>query len=524
MLELLLSSWLNIKKGLINPEIEERVTSVVKSIFQILSESKKLLTSKGSILTTWFSSLAVWISLNSWNAIESDNFWFSFAPFIVPLIVSPIGQLTNHFRNKNHNRSIRETLPDKNPFFVLQINKETWIVEVSNTSIRTWIECPLNEWDQIDGNMHEKILEHYYRWNKRFELKHEWKVYLFAFWDNEEDWDSDSISLFWVDITESIIHKNAPLENPFPVMITNSSWEILLSNDANNIILNHFWLNKWDTLDKNSALFEYITKTNQEWYYIEEIQIWDFWFLIHARKTPRWEINFYWADITKIKNSAEIFRKFVPSHIVEEILDWEFEPTLEEKKVTILFSDIRNYTSLSEQLSHAAMADFLNYYFNLISPIIKKYSWTIDKFIWDAVMVTFDWEDSAWNAIRTSVEIQQIIDKNRGTIAEILWLEIEDEFNVWIWLHTWSVTMWCIWSNIRLNFTVIWDTVNLAARLETETKNHKGVSILASRKTAEQWVLSLNLIWLNMQSKWITTVKWKKDEVEVIAIKYDLAA
>ncbi len=145
--------------------------------------------------------------------------------------------------------------------------------------------------------------------------------------------------------------------------------------------------------------------------------------------------------------------------------------------ITVLFADIRRFTSISEQLSTDATFDLLNRYLKLVVPIIRKHQGFIDKYVGDAVMALFPGKPS--DAVRAAQEIHAALqDFNAQQQASR-----NHRVTVGIGIHTGEVMLGTVGTADRLDTTVIGDTVNIAARLEELTKTYN-TAILLSGETA----------------------------------------
>jgi adenylate cyclase len=150
--------------------------------------------------------------------------------------------------------------------------------------------------------------------------------------------------------------------------------------------------------------------------------------------------------------------------------------------VTVLFSDIRGFTSISERLAPEQVAKMLREYLTEMTEIVFRHGGTIDKYIGDCVMalynVPFEDPQHAVNAVRTGLEFQE-----RTLAASARW---EKEYGVSIrngvGINTGEAVVGTLGSVQRLEYTAIGDTVNLAARLESITKDY-GASIIISETT-----------------------------------------
>jgi len=148
------------------------------------------------------------------------------------------------------------------------------------------------------------------------------------------------------------------------------------------------------------------------------------------------------------------------------------------KEMTILFSDIRNFTTLSEAMTPDENFDFINHYLENMGPVIRAHNGFIDKYIGDAIMALFDDPDDAVRASLTMVEtLERYNDGRRQQGGEPV--------AIGIGLNTGSLMLGTIGERHRMDGTVISDAVNLASRIESLTKTYK-VGILIAQFTRER--------------------------------------
>lgn len=153
--------------------------------------------------------------------------------------------------------------------------------------------------------------------------------------------------------------------------------------------------------------------------------------------------------------------------------------------VTVLFSDIRGFTSMSEQMSAQEVSEILNEYFTEMEPIITKYNGIINKFIGDAVMAVFGEpiqdKNHPQNAVKCAYAMLEKVKE-----LQIKWAqENKPKIEIGIGVNTGEVFVGNIGSINRMEYTVIGDTVNLASRLESYNKVYK-TKLLISTSTYEE--------------------------------------
>lgn len=148
------------------------------------------------------------------------------------------------------------------------------------------------------------------------------------------------------------------------------------------------------------------------------------------------------------------------------------------KEMTILFSDIRNFTTLSEAMTPDENFDFINRYLENMGPVIRAHNGFIDKYIGDAIMALFDDPDDAVRASLTMFETLERYNEARRQQGG-------DPVAIGIGLNTGSLMLGTIGEQHRMDGTVISDAVNLASRIESLTKTYK-VGILISQFTYER--------------------------------------
>ena len=188
--------------------------------------------------------------------------------------------------------------------------------------------------------------------------------------------------------------------------------------------------------------------------------------------------------IQNMRSALRSFRKYVPADLVVQLMALKKEAVIEGERLelTLFFSDIADFTSLSEQLAPESLLLMLESYFGDVTRILVEHSGTVDKFIGDAIMAFWGAPSPVANpaelACRAALQAQERIEAVNGQWR----LEGRPSFHTRIGLHTGEATVGNVGYADRMNYTAIGDHVNLASRLEGLNKFY-GTRILASATT-----------------------------------------
>ena len=181
----------------------------------------------------------------------------------------------------------------------------------------------------------------------------------------------------------------------------------------------------------------------------------------------------------KIKNAMG---KYLSQDIMQNVVQNIDDIKLGGKKanVTVLFADIRGFTSMSEKMTAEEVSVILNEYFSEIEPIITKYNGVINKFIGDAVMAIFGEPIQDLNHPHNAVKCACEMLKKVNELQEKWLFEGKPKIEIGVGINTGEAFVGNIGSEKRLEYTVIGDMVNLASRIESYNKVYKTNLLISS--------------------------------------------
>ncbi|MCX7025749.1 MAG: adenylate/guanylate cyclase domain-containing protein [Spirochaetes bacterium] len=180
---------------------------------------------------------------------------------------------------------------------------------------------------------------------------------------------------------------------------------------------------------------------------------------------------------TRIRN---IFQKYVPRELIEQFFkNPEGMLVGENRDLAVLFSDIRGFTTISESMRPDDLVNSLNRYFTSMVDIIMAKNGIIDKYIGDAIMAFFGapvrHDDDALNSLLAGLDMITALDDFNATQEKLG----KPLFHIGVGINFGTVTVGNIGCEKKMDYTVIGDTVNLASRLEGQTKEYHQKLILA---------------------------------------------
>ncbi|MCK5717170.1 MAG: response regulator [Thiomargarita sp.] len=212
----------------------------------------------------------------------------------------------------------------------------------------------------------------------------------------------------------------------------------------------------------------------------------------------------------ELERKVKTFHKFVPVQFLKLLGLKEFEEielgACVHKEMTIMFADIRDFTSLSEKLSPQENFQFLNTYLSEMEPIINKYHGFIDKYIGDAIMALFPVQ--ADDAVQAAVSmLKQLVEYNH-----VRKMNGNRAIKIGIGLHTGPVMLGTVGGENRMDSTVVSDAVNLASRIEGLTKFYK-TPLLITADTKSQLIDTYKIRTIDC-----VTVKGKIKRIQIFEV------
>jgi adenylate cyclase len=192
----------------------------------------------------------------------------------------------------------------------------------------------------------------------------------------------------------------------------------------------------------------------------------------------------YFIEARTKRQFAELFGQYVPPELVDEMAKNPEGYSMEGRKeqLTVLFSDVRGFTTISEGLQPDELAELMNEYLGAMTLVVRKHRGTLDKYIGDAIMAFWGAPvrdlAHAKNAVLTALEMQEaLLELNKSLVAKG-WPELK----IGVGVNTGAMTVGDMGSPVRKSYTVMGDAVNLGSRLEGITKQY-GVGVIVGEET-----------------------------------------
>jgi class 3 adenylate cyclase len=182
---------------------------------------------------------------------------------------------------------------------------------------------------------------------------------------------------------------------------------------------------------------------------------------------------------------VRLFQKYIPERVLEELMARTDDMPLleaENRIVSVLFADIRDFTSLAEQMEPAMVVQLLNDFFSFLTDCVRKHNGTVNKFIGDGMLALFgapvSFIGNQENAVSAALSIRMGLSEFNNKYRDVL----GQDLTIGIGINTGEVIVGNIGSEDRVDYTAIGDTVNVASRIEALTKSIPN-AILISEST-----------------------------------------
>ncbi|WP_018411823.1 CHASE2 domain-containing protein [Methyloversatilis thermotolerans] len=192
----------------------------------------------------------------------------------------------------------------------------------------------------------------------------------------------------------------------------------------------------------------------------------------------------YFVEARSKRQFARMFGQYVPPELVEEMSRNPEHYSMDARtaELTVMFSDVRGFTGISEGLEPRELTRLMNEYLGAMTSVIQDQRGTLDKYIGDAIMAFWgapvDDADHAQHGVTAALHMQQRLDELNRSLTARGWPELK----IGIGVNSGTMTVGDMGSPVRKAYTVLGDAVNLASRLEGLTKQY-GVGILVGEDT-----------------------------------------
>jgi adenylate cyclase len=222
-------------------------------------------------------------------------------------------------------------------------------------------------------------------------------------------------------------------------------------------------------------------------------------------------------DISQEKRMKTTMYRYMTPGVAERVMALGDDALMvgERKEVTILFSDIRGYTTLTERMEASEVVSLLNDYFETMVEAVFNYQGTLDKFIGDALMAVFGaplpLKNHAWMSVQAALDMRRRLAEFNAPRRH----SSQPQISIGIGISSGEVVSGNIGSRKRMDYTVIGDGVNVSSRLEGLTKEY-GCDIILSEFT---YTLCHDRVWVRELDK--LRVKGKEKPISIFELVGD---
>lgn len=294
----------------------------------------------------------------------------------------------------------------------------------------------------------------------------------------------DSINVYGTDVTAKKAITKFPDQNPNPVLKTDMQGRLLYANGAGTQIHQQWGIGHGEFLPK-----ELVEAASADSKAPVEVEVGPKTFLFHVVAVPEFGfINIYGTDVSAARDNEQILiklAKYFSPQVYESIFSGDLEVKIQtkRKRLTVFFSDIKGFSEITERLEPEILTELITEYLTTMTNIAVRHGGTVDKYIGDAIMVFFGdpksrgHKQDAIACVEMALEMKSALREVRKT-----WKSkgISQPLDIRIGIHTDTCTVGNFGSQDRLDYTTIGNGVNLASRLESNSRPNQ---ILISEDT-----------------------------------------
>lgn len=226
--------------------------------------------------------------------------------------------------------------------------------------------------------------------------------------------------------------------------------------------------------------------------------------------------NYMSAGLQEREWLRDMFGRFVSKEVAEAIRGGQVRLEGENRVVSVLFCDIRGFTAFSERHTPQEVVTLLNEYLPLVVQAAQRHGGMVNKFGGDSTLIIYgaprEMEDSAYRAVLTALEIREGLARLNDTISR----QGEEPLRIGVGINTGLALAGAVGPHERQEYTVIGNTVNLAARIDGLNRQFPGHDILISGWTYE--ALGIHVWELEMKSLGVVEIRGKHEPVQIWSV------
>ena len=365
-----------------------------------------------------------------------------------------------------------DKFPDQNPNPVMRVSKEG-ILNYHNTASSDIVSSlNLKIGEMISDNLIELVGKTILTKSiTKSEITAGKKTYMAHFVPIPE---FDFIIIYAADITAKKAINKFPDKNPNPVMRIDKNGELNYFNDASNYIIQNWGIGLNETIP--IEIINNLTKPNSNDTPNMEFEVGDKTYYFNLVKIDEFDFYLlYGTDITDTKDKERILAKlskYFSPQVYSSIFTGELDVNINtnRKSLTVFFSDIKGFTTITEKLEPEILTELITYYLTEMTNIAIEYGGTVDKYIGDAIMIFFG-DPKTEGIKKDAVSCVAMALKMKRKLKSIRrkWesFGLTESLDVRMGIHTDVCTVGNFGSEDRLDYTVLGNGVNLASRLES---------------------------------------------------------